>query len=120
LVYLDPPEWRKARCGDDPQDLGNMTLEDYHKVTSTLINSFASKLSNAHIVLSMSNTLWEAPNHEYTDHFVDIWRSVKLQEEDRVVIELDKERCTEEMLEWGRANKQCLIITRHLVIWKVD
>jgi ParB-like chromosome segregation protein Spo0J len=119
LVYLDPPEWRKARYGDDPQDLGNMSLEDYHKALSTLINSFAHKLNNAYIALSISPSQWEAPDHQYIDHLIDIWHSVKLQEEDRVVIELDKERCTPEMLEWARTNKELLVITRDIAIWKV-
>jgi hypothetical protein len=120
LVCLDPPYWRCARHNDDPQDLGNKTLEDYHNSLSTLINSLASKLSDARIALMISPTLWEAPNHQYADHLIDLWRSVKLPQEERIFIELDKGRCTEEMLEWARTNKECLVISRYIIIWKVD
>ena len=120
LVILDPPEWRRARYTDDAQDLGNMTQEDYHNKVSTFINSFASKLSDARIALMISPTLWESPNHEYVDHLTEFHRLVKLPQEMRIFIELDKGRCTEEMLEWARTNKECLVISRYIIIWKVD
>jgi hypothetical protein len=122
VVYLDPPYWKQAegRYSNDPTDLANMPLEEFTKALATIINGFAKKLSpSAVIALLMQPTQWNAPDHRYTDHIWDMARLVKLPIELRVQCPYESQQCTAQQVDWAKANRKVLVISRELVIWKV-
>jgi hypothetical protein len=122
LVYLDPPYWKQAagQYSDDPTDLANMDLEPFTKALAGIITGLAKKLPpKAHIALLMQPTQWKAPEKQYTDHVADLLRAVKLPLDMRFSCPYESQQCTAQMVEWAKANKQCLVLTRELIVWKV-
>jgi len=122
LVYLDPPYWKQAegKYSDDPTDLANMSLEDFHRTLASIITQFGRKLpTGAKIALLMQPTQWNAPDHEYTDHLVEMVRRVKLPLVMRISCPYESQQCTAQMVEWAKEHRTLLVITRELVIWEV-
>jgi len=122
LVYLDPPYWKQAHgeYSKDATDLANMPLEEFFAALAGIVNAFAAKLSNAKIALLMQATQWEAPGHAYTDHLHELTRRITLPIEMEVQCPYQTEQCLPQMVEWAKANHRCLVITRQLLIWRVE
>ena len=121
LVYLDPPYWKQAegQYSDDPTDLANMSLEDFNKSLAGIISGFAKKLTDAHIALIIQPTQWKSPERQFTDHVGDMLRAVKLPVAMRYSVPYESQQCNAQMVEWSKANKTCLVLTREIVVWKV-
>jgi len=121
LVYLDPPYWVQAKghYSDDPTDLGNMPLEQFTGTLAGIVNGFAKKLSDAYIALIIQPSQWGAPERQYTDHVGDMLRSVKLPVDMRFSAPYESQQCNAQMVEWAKANKRCLVLTREIVVWRV-
>jgi len=122
LVYLDPPYWIQAEgeYSDDPTDLANMSLEDFTKTLSDIVKAFAKKLKDACIALVIQPTQWRAPDRQFTDHVGDMLRLVKLPVEMRYSVPYESQQCTAQMVEWAKAEKKCLVLTREIVVWRVE
>jgi len=121
LAYLDPPYWKQAekKYSEDAADLANMSLEDFNKALSGLIQGLAKKMSAGHIALIIQPTQWNAPEHGYTDHVADMMKAVRLPVAMRVSCPYESQQCNAQMVDWAKDNKQLLVLTRELIIWKV-
>ena len=121
LVYLDPPYWKQSEnlYSSDASDFGNMSLEVFNKELSTLIQSFSSKLSNAYIALIIQPTQWKSPEKDFTDHVGDMLRQVKIRCDMRYSVPYESQQCTAQMVEWAKANKKCLVLSREIIVWRV-
>jgi hypothetical protein len=122
LIYLDPPYWKQAegRYSNDPTDLANMPLDDFHAWLVKIINGFAAKLSpGAAIALVMQSTQWNAPEHEYTDHLLAIAHDVKAKIDMRIQAPYESQQCTAQMVTWAKENRKLLVISREIVVWKI-
>jgi biotin operon repressor len=127
LIYLDPPYWKQVEgaYSDDATDLANMSLEHFTETLADLIKQYAEKLKRARvehavIALLMQPTQWRAPEHTYTDHVADMLRLVKLPLDMRFSVPYESQQCTAQMVDWAKANRQCLVLTRELVVWRVN
>ena len=122
LVYLDPPYWKQAegQYSDDPTDLANMRLDDFNKSLSGIINDFGKKLSNAYIAMIIQPTQWKSPDRGFTDHVGDMLRMVKLPVEMRFSVPYESQQCNAQMVEWAKENKRCLVLTREIIVWRVQ
>jgi transposase len=121
LVYLDPPYWKQAegQYSDDPTDLANMPIEEFNKQLAGVIKAFARKLTDAHIALIIQPTQWKAPDRGFVDHVGDMLRAVDLPVAMRYSVPYESQQCNAQMVEWAKANKQCLVLTREIVVWRV-
>jgi transposase len=121
LVYLDPPYWKQAegQYSNDPADLANMPLEQFHNTLAGIIDGFAKKLSDAYIALIIQPTQWKSPERQFTDHVAEMIRRVRLPIEMRFSVPYESQQCTAQMVEWAKANKRCLVLTREIVVWRV-
>jgi transposase len=125
LVYLDPPYWRQAegQYSNDATDLGNMPLETFNASLSGIVSAFAKKLKNGrpkYIALIIQPTQWKSnENKDYVDHIGDLLRSVKLPVHMRYSVPYESQQCTAQMVEWAKANKRCLVLTREIIVWEV-
>jgi DNA-binding XRE family transcriptional regulator len=121
LVYLDPPYWIQAegQYSDDPEDLGNQSLDDFTSNLAKIINGYAKKLSDAYIALIIQPTQWKAPERQFTDHVGDMLRAVKLPVDMRYSVPYESQQCTAQMVEWAKENKRCLVLSREIVVWRV-
>ncbi len=128
LVYLDPPYWKQAegQYSDDPTDLANMPLEEFNAALAGIVNEFGKKLKASarttpqHIALIIQPTQWKAPERQYTDHIGDMLRMVKLPVDMRYSVPYESQQCTAQMVEWAKAAKRCLVLTREIIVWRVD
>jgi hypothetical protein len=125
LVYLDPPYWRQAQgeYSDDPADLANMDLERFNEALAGVINGFAKKLKNGdpkYIALIIQPTQWKADERNFVDHVGDMLRAIKLPVAMRYSVPYESQQCTAQMVDWAKANKTCLVLTRELVVWRVN
>lgn len=126
LVYLDPPYWKQAegQYSNDPTDLGNMPLESFNSALSGIVNGFAKKLKNGaprYIALIIQPTQWKSNvNKDYVDHIGDLLRSVKLPVHMRYSVPYESQQCTAQMVDWAKANKRCLVLTREIIVWEVS
>ena len=121
LVYLDPPYWKQAEgwYGDSPSNLANMDADTFHATLAAIINGFADKLQpGAKIAMLMQPTQWKAPERGFVDHVAAISKGVDLPIVQRVQCPYESQQATEQMVEWAKANKQWLVLSRELVIWE--
>lgn len=124
LVYLDPPYWLQAQgqYSQDPTDLANMPLEQFNETLAGIIHGFAKKLKNGeprYIALIIQPTQWKAPERQFVDHIGDMLRLVKLPVDMRFSVPYESQQCNAQMVEWAKANRKCLVLTRELVVWRV-
>jgi hypothetical protein len=126
LVYLDPPYWKQVEgdYSDDPTDLANMPLDTFTDTLQELIRQYAERIRRARaersvIAMLMQPTQWRAPEHHYTDHIADLLRAVKLPLDMRFSVPYESQQYPPQMVEWAKANKKCLVLTRELVVWRV-
>jgi len=73
------------------------------------------------IAMLMQPTQWNAPNHEFTDHIIDIVKGVsvkKLKLINRVSCPYSTQQCNAKMVEIAKKERMLLALTRELVIWK--
>jgi hypothetical protein len=123
LVYLDPPYWKQSekQYSEDSEDLANMTLEDFNKTLSGIVKGFASKLNDAYIALIIQPTQWKSDDaHEFTDHIKDMLCSIKLPVDMRYSVPYESQQCTAQMVDWAKAQKKCLVLTREIIVWRID
>lgn len=120
LVYLDPPYWKQAEgaYSKDPTDFGNMPLADFNTHLASVITQFAEKLNGACIALIIQPTQWNAPEHQYTDHVGDMLRAVDLPVDMRYSAPYSTEQHNAQMVDWAKANKKCLVLTREIIVWR--
>jgi DNA-binding CsgD family transcriptional regulator len=124
LTYLDPPYWRQAenQYSTDAEDLANMPLEQFTDSLIKVVNGIASKQTRGAIALLIQPTQWKADNREFTDHIMHLVSGVngkRLRLANRVSCPYSTEQCTPQQVEWAKANKQMLVISRELIIWEV-
>jgi hypothetical protein len=124
LVYLDPPYWKQAegQYSDDPSDLANMDLDAFNESLSGLINGFASKIANgepSYIALIIQPTQWRAPGRQVADHVLDMAAAVKLPVHRRYSAPYQTQQCTPQMVDWAKETKECLVLTREIIVWRV-
>lgn len=121
LVYLDPPYWKQAegQYSQDATDLSNMPLEEFTDALAAIIASYAKKLAAAHIALILSPTQWKAPDRQFTDHIGDMLRRVKLPVAMRYSVPYESQQYNGQMVDWAKTEKQCLVLTREIVVWRV-
>mgnify|MGYP001226822532 CR=1 FL=1 len=124
LTYLDPPYWRQAegQYSNDPTDLGNMPLEQFTETLIDLVEKIAAKQSRGVIALLIQPTQWKADNREFTDHVMHLVagvRSKNLVLETRVSCPYSTEQYSAQQVEWAKANRKLLALTRELIVWRV-
>jgi hypothetical protein len=126
LIYLDPPYWKQAekQYSEDAQDLGNMDYEAFTITLSGVIKKYAEKLKRsqserAYIALIMQPTQWKAPEKQFTDHIADMLRAIDLPIDMRYSVPYESQQCTAQMVEWAKANKKTLVLSREIIVWSI-
>jgi len=123
LVYLDPPYWKQAEgeYSEATTDLGNMDLTTFTTTLATIIKEFSAKLSSgAVIALVMQPTQWRAPEKVYTDHVADMLGAINLPLDMRYSVPYTSQQYVASQVEWAKANKRCLVLTREILVWRVS
>jgi hypothetical protein len=121
-VYLDPPYWKQAEgaYSHDATDLANMDLAMFTQALACTIKGFAKKLhSGAKIALILQPTQWRAPEKRFTDHVAAMIRAIDLPIHMRFQAPYESQQYTAQMVDWAKAHRQCLVLSREIVVWEV-
>lgn len=124
LTYLDPPYWKQAenQYSSDPEDLANMPLDMFTETLIGIVNRIARKQSRGVIALIIQPTQWKADNREFTDHVMHLVSGVdstRLVLENRISVPYSTEQANAQQVEWAKANKKLLVISRELIVWRL-
>jgi len=124
LTYLDPPYWKQAenQYSTDAEDLANQPLEEFTDNLIGVVNRIAERQSRGVIALIIQPTQWRSDNRQFTDHIMHLVTGVnqkRLRLENRISCPYSTEQCTPQQVEWAKANKQLLVISRELIVWKL-
>jgi len=124
LTYLDPPYWKQAagQYSSDQSDLANMEIDQFNSSLAGIIKAIAGKLKNgspSYIALIIQPTQWKAPDRKFVDHVGDMLRLVKLPVNMRFSVPYESQQCNAQMVEWAKANRTCLVLSREIVVWEV-
>lgn len=124
LTYLDPPYWRQAagQYSKDAEDLANMPLDEFTDKLAMVVKRIGAKQTHGVIALLIQPTQWSADERQFTDHVCDLIRTVgnkRLVLENRVSCPYSTEQYNAQQVEWAKANKKLLVISRELIIWRV-
>lgn len=124
LTYLDPPYWRQAagQYSNDLNDLANMPLEQFTTTLAGIVKDIAGRQSRGVIALLIQPTQWSADNREFADHVTDLVRAVgnkRLTLENRVSCPYQSQQYNAQQVEWAKANRKLLVLTRELIIWRL-
>ena len=132
LVYLDPPYWKqafdgngKSWYGDDPHNLANLNLDEFHKALADIVLGFADKLYiGAKIALIIAPTQWRSPSKPWPIHHAEAVRD--LIKASRRPMRWRVIQCpyplamyNQQMMAWERENNEALENGRELTIWEV-
>jgi DNA-binding CsgD family transcriptional regulator len=123
LTFLDPPYWRQAagKYSSDPEDLANMSLRKFTSSIASVINRIGAKQTKGVIALLIQPTQWLSDDKRVVDHVCDIISAVgstHVTLENRISCPYQAEQYTPAQVEWARVNKQLLVLTRELVVWR--
>lgn len=127
LTYLDPPYWKQAEgeYSKDAEDLANMPLEQFTEALVGVVRRIAAKQSRGVIALIIQPTQWRTNEaHDVTDHVRDLLcetsKSRRLTLENRVSCPYATQQYMPQQVEWAKANKKLLVLTRELLIWRIN
>jgi hypothetical protein len=125
LTYLDPPYWKQAegQYSKDPEDLANMPLDKFTDTLAGIIKGISKKQSKGVIAMLIQPTQWRADDRIPVDHVLDIINAVgnkTVRLIHRVSCPYQTEQYNAQQIEWAKANKQLLVLTRELVVWRVN
>ena len=127
LLYLDPPYWKQSEgeYSDNPQDLANMDLVNFHTRLAEFIYACAGKMkSGGHIAMLMQPTQWRAPDRRYAE---DHAFGVRLILNERALLKFCKtiqipyesQQANAQQVEWAKENRELLEIGRTITVWEV-
>jgi hypothetical protein len=91
----------------------------------SLLGLLPSKLTNAYIALIISPTQWPAPERQFTDHIGDMLHMLRAVKADKLSVDMrfsvpyESQQYNGNQVDWAKANKRCLVLTREIVVWRV-
>lgn len=122
IILLDPPYWKQAyeRYGDNPQSLGNMSLDDFYTAWAHIVKTCSPHITpEGHIAYIISPTQCE--DGSVIDHTTDMLRAcwdANLVVERRIIVPYSTQQATGQQVTWAREKKRLLKLYRDLVILK--
>jgi len=126
LLYLDPPYWKQAegQYSDDPQDLANMELDEFHATLVDFIAACADKMhAGARIAMLMQPTQWNAPDRHYPiDHADYIKRGLDdapLRYVRYFQVPYESQQYNAQQVEWAKEHREALEVGRTITLWEV-
>ena len=122
LVYLDPPYWKQAegQYSKDPADFANMTLAKFNERLSRhdrrlRQEAHGRRSDRAHHPADAMERAGSRGNRSRRRH--DPTREAAGR--DAILGSLREPAINAQMVDWAKANKRCLVLTREIVVWRV-
>ena len=125
LLFLDPPYWKQAegQYSQDDNDLANMSLDMFYDRLTEFTLACAAKMQPASTVaMLMQPTQWKADDRQVVDHVFDLLARLtgdKLRLDMRISCPYESQQCNAQQVQWAKAARRVLVITREILVWKV-
>lgn len=125
LLYLDPPYWKQAegQYSKDAEDLANMPLDRFYESLVSYVKSCTAKMhAGSRVAMIIQPTQWKAENRRVVDHVFDLCKLLtgpRLALEMRISCPYESQQCNAQQVEWAKANRDVLVISREIIIWQV-
>lgn len=124
LTYLDPPYWRQAagQYSNDPTDLANMPLDKFTETLVGIVDGIAQLQQRGVIALIIQPTQWSSDDKQFVDHVSDLVCAVdkrRLLLENRVSCPYQTQQYNAQQVEFAKAHKKLLVLTRELIVWRI-
>lgn len=124
ITFLDPPYWTQAagKYSNDPDDLGNMSLDKFTESIIQIVQNFASYQKKGVIALTMRSTQESRENHHFIDHTIQIINNIHSQKlilENRISCPYSINRYDSNRIEWYKQNRKLFVNNREIIIWRI-
>ena len=120
FVFLDPPysQQAKGQYSESPNDLGNMSLNDFNSVFNKFINLLMGWSINK-IAIVIAPTQYPNEGHKFEDHIFGFHETLsnKYQIEMRYVLPYSTEQYNGNQVNIMKAEKKAINLIRDLIIW---
>lgn len=120
FILLDPPYWQQAegKYSNNPQDLGNMSLEDFYTSWANIIKVCASHVApKGHVAYIISPSF--NSDGSVVDHAIDMlpacWNA-GLTHERIIIVPYSTQQANGAQVEWAREKNFMLVRNRYLVV----
>lgn len=125
LLFLDPPYWiqAKGKYSNDPQDLANMSIDDFYETLSDFILNCAGKMKQgAYVALLMGPSQWPIEEKHVVDHTFDVMQRINgnLDFEIRIVCPYESQQYNGNQVKWAKENRRVLVLNRELSVWRIQ
>jgi DNA modification methylase len=120
LVLLDPPYWQQAkdRYSTGPDDLANMSLDEFYTAWKSIIKACRPHLSDdGRLAYVISPT--QLDDGTVVDHATDMLATCQragFALERRIIVPYQTQQATGQQVNWARENKRLLKLYRDLVV----
>ena len=121
MVFLDPPYWKQAenKYSEDPEDLGNMTIEQFNDAMRGLLNLCASKkIEKIAIVIQPTQFKNDFVWQDHIFDFHDMLPRSKYEIEMRYILPYSTEQYNAQIVDKAKEKEKCLCLNRDLVVWR--
>jgi hypothetical protein len=120
LVLLDPPYWKQAagRYSDDPDDLGNMTLNDFAVAWRQTLEACAARTDRLAYIVSPAEDRDSDTVVDLALLMYDAARDIGLTSERRIIVPYQTQQATGQQVEWAREGRRLLKLYRDLVVMR--
>lgn len=119
LAFLDPPYWIQARgrYSDLPEDLGNMSLDDFYAAMRGLFRTLeAHKVPKIACVVQGSQ--YKNKHHDYEDHILEFAKMLKsYRVKMRYILPLESKQYVPQQVIVMKPI-ECMVVHRDLVVWE--
>ena len=124
ITFLDPPYWTQAagKYSNDPDDLGNMSLEKFTESIIQIVQNFASYQKKGVIALTMRSTQESRENYRFIDHTIQIINNIHSQKlilENRISCPYSINRYDSIRIGWYKQNRKLFVNNREIIIWRI-
>jgi hypothetical protein len=123
FVLLDPPYWIQAagRYSDAPEDLGNMSLDDFMAAWAGIVRTCADRLSDGGRLAFIVSPAEDKANDRVVDLAYLMAKKCEdagLSIERRIIVTYTTQQATGQQVEWARENRKMLKLYRDLVVFR--
>jgi DNA modification methylase len=120
FVLLDPPYWQQAkgRYSDDPEDLGNVELDEFNASWSRVVKACAERLADGGLLAYIISPT-QLDDGSVVDHAFDMYqvcRDSGLTPHRRIIVPYSTQQATGQQVTWARENKRMCKLYRDLVV----
>jgi hypothetical protein len=123
FILLDPPYWMQAKgkYSNDPEDLGNMSLDDFYRSWDEIIGTCKKHMPDNGYLAFITSPAEDKQNEHVEDLAFNMYRIAVdkgLKPHRRIIVTYNTQQANGQQVTWARENKRLLKLYRDLVVFR--